>query len=52
MKMMVGKRGILCLFAQAAAGSIPTFGFYTYGEFARNRSVAGHHNATVAALAL
>jgi hypothetical protein len=37
---------------QAAAGSIPTFGFYTYGEFARNRSVAGHHNATVAALAL
>jgi hypothetical protein len=37
---------------QAAAGSIPTFGFYTYGEFARNRSIAGHHNATVAALAL
>lgn len=37
---------------QAAAGSVPTFGFYTYGEFARNRSVAGHHNATVAALAL
>jgi hypothetical protein len=37
---------------QDAAGSIPTFGFYTYGEFARNRSIAGHHNATVAALAL
>jgi hypothetical protein len=37
---------------QAAAGSVPTFGFYTYGEFARNRSVAGHHNATIAALAL
>lgn len=37
---------------QAAAGSVPTFGFYTYGEFARNRSIAGHHNATVAALAL
>jgi len=37
---------------QLAAGSVPTFGFYTYGEFARNRSVAGQHNATVAALAL
>jgi hypothetical protein len=37
---------------QAAAGGVPTFGFYTYGEFARIRSVAGQHNATVAALAL
>jgi hypothetical protein len=29
-----------------------TFGFYTYGEFARTTSVAGYHNATLAALAL
>jgi hypothetical protein len=40
------------LLFQHAAGAVPTFGFYTYGEFARNRSVAGQHNATVAALAL
>jgi hypothetical protein len=37
---------------QAAAGTIPTFGFYTYGEFARTTSVAGYHNATIAAIAL
>lgn len=37
---------------QAAAGDVPVFGFYTYGEFARTRSVAGCHNATIAALAL
>jgi hypothetical protein len=37
---------------QAAAGAVPTFGFFTYGEFARTTSVAGYHNATVAALAL
>jgi hypothetical protein len=37
---------------QAAAGAVPTFGFFTYGEFARTSSVAGYHNATVAALAL
>jgi hypothetical protein len=35
-----------------AAGGAATFGFYTYGEFARTTSVAGYHNATLAALAL
>jgi len=37
---------------QAAAGDVPTFGFYTYGEYARTRGVAGYHNATIAAVAL
>jgi hypothetical protein len=37
---------------QAAAGEVPTFGFYTYGEFARTSSVSGYHNATLAAIAL
>lgn len=37
---------------QEAAGGVTTFGFYTYGEFARTTGVAGFHNATVAALAL
>jgi hypothetical protein len=37
---------------QAAAGNVPVFGIYTYGEFARTNSVAGYHNATVATVAL
>lgn len=37
---------------QAAAGAVRTFGFYTYGEFARTNSVAGFHNATITAIAL
>jgi hypothetical protein len=37
---------------QAAAGKVPVFGIYTYGEFARTTSVAGYHNSTVAAIAL
>jgi hypothetical protein len=37
---------------QAAAGEVSTFGFYTYGEFARTSSVSGYHNATLAAIAL
>jgi hypothetical protein len=37
---------------QAAAGQVPIFGVYTYGEFARTTSVAGYHNSTVAAVAL
>jgi hypothetical protein len=36
----------------AAAAGVPTIGFFTYGEFARTTSVAGYHNATVAAIAL
>lgn len=37
---------------QKAAGNARTFGFFTYGEFARTKSVAGVHNATLAAIAL
>ena len=37
---------------QAAAGAVPTFGFYTYGEFARTTNVAGYHNAAITAIAL
>lgn len=37
---------------QEAAGPIPTFGFYTYGEFARSTGVSGYHNATLTAIAL
>jgi hypothetical protein len=37
---------------QAAAADVSTFGFYTYGEFARTTSVSGYHNATITALAL
>jgi hypothetical protein len=36
----------------AAAGRLPIFGVYTYGEFARTTSVAGYHNSTIAAVAL
>jgi hypothetical protein len=35
-----------------AAGPVSTFGFYTYGEFARSTGVAGYHNATLTAIAL
>lgn len=35
-----------------AAGGIPTFGFYTYGEYARTRGVLGTHTATITSLAL
>ncbi|KGM13546.1 hypothetical protein N869_13320 [Cellulomonas bogoriensis 69B4 = DSM 16987] len=35
-----------------AAAPVSTFGFYTYGEFARTTSVSGYHNATITALAL
>jgi hypothetical protein len=35
-----------------AAGQVATFGFYTYGEFARVTGVAGYHNATITAIAL
>jgi hypothetical protein len=37
---------------QAAAGSVPIFGVYTYGEFAHTTSAAGSHNSAVAAIAL
>jgi hypothetical protein len=37
---------------QRAAGNVPVFGVYTYGEFARTTSVAGYHNSTVTAVAL
>jgi hypothetical protein len=37
---------------QRAAGNIPIFGFYSYGELARTTSSNGIHNATITALAL
>jgi hypothetical protein len=37
---------------QAAAGSVPTFGMYCCGEFARSAGVLGTHNATLTAMAL
>ncbi len=37
---------------QSAAGTVPIFGVYTYGEFARTTSATGYHNSTVAAVAL
>jgi len=37
---------------QKAAGDVQTFGFYTYGEYARTTSVSGYHNATLATIAL
>jgi hypothetical protein len=37
---------------QERAAGVPTFGFYTYGEFARTRSVLGTHTATLTAIAL
>lgn len=41
-----------CRLLQDAAQTVPTVGYYTYGEFARTHSVAGYHNATLVALAL
>jgi len=35
-----------------AAGPVTTFGFYTYGEFARVTGASGYHNATITAIAL
>lgn len=37
---------------QEAAGDAVSFGFYTYGEFARTCGVLGFHNASVTAVAL
>jgi hypothetical protein len=37
---------------QAAAGTVPTFGFYCCAEFARTVGVLATHNATLTALAL
>ena len=37
---------------QAAAGPVPTFGFYCCGEFARTAGVLATHNATLTAMAL
>jgi hypothetical protein len=37
---------------QAAAGQVPTFGFYCCAEFARTSGVLGTHNATLTAVAL
>lgn len=37
---------------QKAAGTVPVFGFYSYGELARTTSSNGVHNATITAIAL
>lgn len=37
---------------QGCAGEVPTFGFYTFGEFARTRAVVGFHNASFTAIGL
>lgn len=37
---------------QRAAGDVPVFGFYSYGELARTTSSNGIHNATIIAVAL
>ncbi len=37
---------------QAAAGALPTFGFYCCAEFARTSGVLATHNATLTAIAL
>jgi hypothetical protein len=37
---------------QAAAGTVPTFGFYCCGEFARSAGVLATHNATLTTIAL
>lgn len=52
MEILAERRAEEPLRLQRTAGSIPTFGFYTYGEFARTSSVAGYHNATITAIAL
>lgn len=37
---------------QHAAASVPSVGYYTYGEFARTAGVMGYHNATITVLVL
>jgi hypothetical protein len=37
---------------QCSAGDVPTFGFWTFGEYGRTCGVLGTHNATITALAL
>jgi hypothetical protein len=50
---ILGERGTEeAALLQRAAGAVPTFGFYTNGEFARTNSASGYHNATIAAIAL
>lgn len=50
---LLGERsGEEAALVHGAAGGATTFGFYTYGEFARTTSIAGYHNAALAALAL
>jgi hypothetical protein len=52
MELLQGREGEEAARLHKAAGSVATFGFYTYGEFARTTGVAGYHNATITALAL
>jgi hypothetical protein len=52
MELLQGREGEEAARLHEAAGSVATFGFYTYGEFARTTGVSGYHNATITALAL
>jgi hypothetical protein len=50
--LLAGRAGEEAARLHKAAGQVATFGFYTYGEFARSTGVAGYHNATLTAIAL
>lgn len=50
--MLADRRPEEAALLQRCAGDVPTFGLYTYGEYVRQRSVAGFHSGTLAALAL
>ena len=52
MDLLRGREGEEAALLHKAAGPVSTFGFYTYGEFARSTGVSGYHNATITALAL
>jgi hypothetical protein len=52
MDLLRGREGEEAALLHKAAGPVATFGFYTYGEFARTTGVSGYHNATITALAL
>jgi hypothetical protein len=43
---------VLMLLTDGLAGTAPVAGFYTYGEIARTRGVAGFHNQTLVVLAV
>ncbi|QSB12738.1 FIST C-terminal domain-containing protein [Natronosporangium hydrolyticum] len=52
LELLLGDPSAEAVAVQRAASGATTFGFYTYGEFARTTGVAGYHNATLATIAL